>query len=104
MKVSCWHRSSRGRSFGAVALLSLLLLFLIGPLHVWHHTDESLLGPDGKCLPCSTFHKTLCVQTAEASDLWTQPFAGFVELAVDDHVESVELSATASRAPPLSPN
>lgn len=102
MKGKGHGRSSRGRVHLALAVCSLLLLFLIGPLHVWHHTDESMQGPDGKCLPCSNFHKTFWIQTADTGSCWVQPFAGFAAQAPDFHPDSVTPRASASRAPPSS--
>jgi heme/copper-type cytochrome/quinol oxidase subunit 3 len=43
------------------ATFALVLLFLSGPVHVWHHTAGKQAaggrgGEGGQCVPCSTFH------------------------------------------------
>jgi len=100
MKGSRSLGSSNGRAHRVLVLLSLLSLFLIGPLHVWHHTDQSMQGPDGSCLPCATFHKTFWIEIAHDAFSCSQPFAGFALMPGMPGPVEVHSRAATPRAPP----
>ena len=102
------HQIGRGRVRALAErrwlfVASLALLFLVGPVHVWHHVgthDDSVPGEDAHCLPCAAFHKTHFVAAAASSLVDVGVCWEIVESGSDTSVVGVELSIAPSRAPP----
>ena len=97
------HRPALGRRLTAAA--TLLLLFLAGPVHVWHHAAGTVehvrVGDDGgQCVPCSAFQKNSLAPAAAASVAWTSVCLGIVHLADVAPPAEVRLLRSCSRAPP----
>jgi hypothetical protein len=87
------------------AAVTLLLLFLAGPVHVWHHTvgavEHIRVGDDGgQCVPCAAFQKNSLAPAAAAPVAWTSVCLGVVRLADSPTPIEVQPLSGCSRAPP----
>lgn len=97
------RRPTVGRRLTAAA--TLLLLFLAGPVHVWHHAagavDHVRVGDEaGQCVPCSAFQKNSLAPAAAAPVAWSAVCLGVVRLSDSPAPAEVRLSSGCSRAPP----
>lgn len=88
-----------------MAVASLALLFLFGPLHVWHHSSASndhsgASAGEAHCVPCSAFQKTLVIAVGAAALAWVGICLGEVQPVANFVATPIDLTLLAGRAPP----